>query len=88
MLTGTGGSVSFTQLTSDPVEVWATPGGRFSSGAGTYMLTLTGTNSAAIGSDKGNIAVTAVPEPEPATLALLLLSGMAAVGSLVRRRNA
>ena len=54
------------------------------------MLTLSGTNSAAIGSDKGNIAVTAVPEPEPepATLALLLLSGMAAVGSLVRRRNA
>lgn len=49
------------------------------------MLTLTGTNSAAIGSDQGNIAVTAIPEP--ATLALLL-SGMAAVGSLVRRRNA
>ena len=49
------------------------------------MLTLTGTNSAAIGSDKGNIAVTAIAEP--ATLALLL-SGMAAVGSLVRRRNA
>jgi len=84
VLTGPGGPFNMTLLNPDPVEVWATPAAGFQLAAGTYTLTLTGTNSAAIGSYAGNFAVTAVPEPQ--TLALTL-AGLGAVGFLLRRRR-
>lgn len=84
-VTGTGGSIfNLTQVNPDPIELWATPAAGFTLTAGTYTMTLTGSNSAAIGSYAGNVAVTPVPEPH--SLALLL-AGMGALGFMVRRRK-
>lgn len=81
-LTGPSGVFSFDSLLSDPVETWslATP----SLNAGTYTLSLIGLNSAGVASYGGNIAVSAVPEPE--TYAMLL-AGIGAIGFLARRRR-
>lgn len=84
VLTGPAGTFSVPKLTSDPVEVWATPAAGYTLTAGTYTLTLTGTNSASIGSYSANLAVTPVPEPE--TYAMLL-AGLGIVGLSMRRRR-
>ena len=84
VISGPGGPFNYTLLLPDPVEVWATPAAGFTLGAGAYTLTLTGTNSASIGSYGGNFAVTPVPEPQ--TLALML-AGLGAVGFVARRRK-
>lgn len=83
-LSGPSGVFSFTQLSADPVEVWASPVAGVSLAAGTYTLSLIGTNSAGIGSYAANVAVTPVPEPE--TLALFLAGG-GVLGFLARRRR-
>lgn len=82
-ITGPTGA-SFSLLLGDPVEVWALPGGGTLLSAGSYTLTLNGSNSASQGSYAGNLAVTAVPEPQ--TYAMLL-AGLGAVGFLARRRR-
>lgn len=85
VLTGPGGTtVNFASRSADPVEVWALPDAGVLLPAGAYTLTLTGTNSASIGSYAGNIAVTAVPEPQ--TLALMV-AGVLGVGWVTRRRR-
>lgn len=83
-LTGPSGVFLFNLLLGDPVELWAAPATGFSLAAGSYMLTMIGTNSAGVGSYAGNIAVTAVPEPE--TYALLL-GGLLATGFILKRRR-
>ena len=84
IVSGPAGNFGFTMVLPDPVEVWALPGSGAMLTAGNYILTLTGTNSVGIGSYAGNLAVTAVPEPE--TLALML-AGIGAVGFIARRRK-
>lgn len=84
VITGPGGSFSFSLTNPDPVEVWALPASGATLSAGTYTLTLTGTNSASIGSYAGNLAVTPVPEPQALAM---MLAGLGAVGFLVRRRR-
>jgi hypothetical protein len=83
-LSGPGGVFAFTGLLGDPVELWAVPAGGFALSAGLYTLTLTGTNSAAMGTYAGNLAVS--PVPEPATYALLA-AGLLGVGVTLRRRG-
>ena len=75
---------AFVSLLGDPVEVWATPAAGFILSAGLYTLTLTGTNSASVGSYAGTLALTPVPEPE--TYAMLF-AGLGIVGLLARRRS-
>lgn len=82
VVSGPTGSFAFAQLLPDPVEVWATPAGVVL-GAGSYTLTLTGSNSSGIGSYGGNLAVSPVPEPQ--TLALML-AGVAVLGFVGKRR--
>ena len=70
----TPGALAFASVLGDPVEVWATPSAGLAC-AGVYSLTLTGTNSASIGSYAGNLALTpgvALAVPEPETYAMLL----------------
>ena len=73
---------SFTQVLADPFETWALNNVVLSAGA--YTLTVIGTNSAAIASYGGNLAVTAVPEPEKYAL---LLAGLIAIGFIAKRRS-
>ena len=86
----TPGAFAFASLLGDPVEVWATPAAGFGLTPGVYTLTLSGTNSASIGSYAGNLAltpglpVTSMPEPE--TYAMLL-AGLGLMGFVVRRRK-
>ena len=85
----TPGALAFTSMLGDPVELWATPAVGFGLAAGVYTLTLTGTNSASMGSYAGNLAVTpGLPAlvPEPETYAMLL-AGLGIVGVLARRRR-
>jgi hypothetical protein len=88
VITGPAGSFAFNLLNPDPVELWALPAAGALLSPGTYTLTLTGSNSAAIGSYGGNIAVSvAAPVPEPETYTLLL-AGLGVLGFIARRRNA
>ena len=88
VITGPAGSFGFNLLNPDPVELWALPAAGALLSPGSYTLTLTGTNSAAMGSYGGNIAVSvAPPVPEPETYALLL-AGLGALGFVARRRKA
>ena len=86
----TPGVLSFASVLGDPVEVWATPAAGFGLTPGVYTLTLTGTNSASVGSYAGNLAVTpglpstSVPEPESVAM---LFAGLGIVGLLARRRR-
>jgi len=62
-------ALAFTSILGDPAEEWATPAVGFGLAPGVYTLTLIGTNSASMGSDAGNLALTpglpaAVPEPK------------------------
>ena len=84
VVAGPSGSFNFTLANPDPFEFWVTTSPGFSLIAGNYTLTLSGTNSASIGSYGGNIAV-AVPEPQ--TWALLC-GGLGIVGFLGLRRKA
>ena len=86
----TPGALSFASVLGDPVEVWATSTAGFGLTPGVYTLTLTGTNSASVGSYAGNLAVTpglpptSVPEPESFAM---LFAGLGIVGLLARRRR-
>ena len=84
VLTGPGGTFLFNLLLGDPVELWAVPAAGFSLGAGSYTMTMTGTNSAGIGSYAGNLAATPVPEPETY---VLFLAGLMGMGFIARRRR-
>lgn len=81
-ITGVGPAISFSQLLADPVETWGLVGTTVA--AGSYTLRIAGTNSAAIGSYAGNLAVSPVPEAE--TYAMLL-AGLLAVGMKIRPRR-
>lgn len=81
-LTGPTGPLTFAQISFDPFEIWTISTATLSPGA--YTLTLIGTNSVAVATYAGNIALAAVPEPE--TYALML-AGVAAVGFVVMRRR-
>ena len=83
-ITGPSGSFAFSMINPDPVEVWALPGAGVTLGAGSYSLTLLGSNSASMGSYGGNLAIAPVPEPQPVAL---LLAGLGAIGFLTRRRK-
>jgi len=83
-LTGPSGVFLFNLVLGDPVELWAVPAAGFSLGAGSYTMTLIGTNSAGIGSYAGNLAATTVPEPE--TYALFV-AGLLGMGFIARRRR-
>jgi hypothetical protein len=87
VLSGPSGSFNFLPQLGDPVEVLATPAAGFQLASGFYALTLTGSNSLAMGSYGGNIAVTAVPAvPEPETYALML-GGLGALAFMARRQK-
>lgn len=79
---GASTTLNFTQLLSDPVETWALAATTLP--AGSYTLSITGTNSAAAGSYGGNVAVSPVSEPE--TYAMLA-AGLMGVGFVLRRRR-
>lgn len=90
ILTGPSGPLSFSQFNSDPFEVW-----RISTGVlapGSYTLAASGTNSAAIGTYSGTIALSATvteppgQAPEPGSWALILVGLGAALG--INRRRA
>lgn len=82
-LTGPSGAFSFSQVLADPFETWALSSALLTPGA--YTLSVIGTNSAAVASYGGNLAVTAIPEPQ--TYALLL-GGLIGIGFIAwRRRN-
>ena len=82
-VTGAGGPYAFTQIATDPFETWARSSVQLA--AGTYTLTLMGSNSASIGSYAGTLGVT--PVPEAGTLAMML-AGLGMVGFMARRRQA
>ena len=82
VITGPSGPVSFSQVSFDPFEIWTISTGVLNAGA--YTLTVTGTNSASIGTYAGNIAIAAVPEPR--TYALML-AGMVGIGFMSLRRR-
>lgn len=89
-LTGPSGGFTGTAFTPDPFENWtlSTPVLL----PGSYTLTASGTNSEAVGTYVGSIALSpngSMPPntvPEPATSALLL-AGLAAVHAMGRRRR-
>ena len=83
VINGPSGSFGFSQLGADPFEFWGLAATTLA--AGNYTLTLTGMNSAAIGSYGGNVAVTAIPEPQ--SLAMML-GGIGCLAFLMRRRQA
>ena len=80
------GALAFASLLGDPVELWATPAAGFGLLPGVYTLTLTGTNSASMGSYAANLALTPASVPEPETYAMLL-AGLGIGGLLARRRT-
>ena len=57
-INGTSGPFSLALLNPDPFELWAVGAAGVVLDPGTYTMSLTGTNSAAIGSYGGNLAVT------------------------------
>lgn len=81
-LTGPTGPFSFALANPDPFEIWTVTTPLLA--AGGYTLTLVGSNSPSIGTYSGNIAVSAVPEPE--TYALML-AGLGIVGFVAARRR-
>lgn len=81
-LTGPSGVFSFTQLLADPFETWALSSVVLAPGA--WTLAVIGTNTAAVASYGGNLAVTPIPEPQ--TYALLL-GGMIGIGFIAWRRR-
>ena len=89
ILTGPSGPVSFAEALPDPFETWTISTGALSPGV--YTLAATGTNSAAIGTYVGNIAVSPAgvgpPLPEPATYALML-AALGAMHFVTRRGKA
>jgi hypothetical protein len=82
-LTGPSGLFSFAKISSDPFEAWTISTPLLS--VGNYTLTLLGTNSAAIGTYSGDIALSAAV-PEPSSYALML-AGVGVVGFVVMRRR-
>ena len=84
-LSGPSGLFTFAAISADPFEIWTISTPLLL--AGSYSLTLLGVNSAAIGTYSGDIALSAVPEPE--TYALMLAGlGAGVFLSLRRSRNA
>jgi hypothetical protein len=81
-LAGPAGSFSFAKILSDPFELWTISTGALS--AGSYSLTLTGTNSPAIATYSGNIALAPVPEPEAYAM---MLAGLGVIGFVAIRRR-
>ena len=77
------GALGFVPVLSDPFELWATPGAGFVLSPGVYTMTLTGSNSASMGSYAGNVGLT--PVPETSTTAMLL-AGVGILCLLARRR--
>lgn len=82
VLTGPSGPLSFSLINTDPFEIWTITTAVLAPGG--YTLTVGGTNSAAIGTYSGNLAVAAIPEPE--TYAMML-AGLGIVGFLTMRRR-
>lgn len=72
-------------LGNDATEFYAL--GPITLAPGAYSLVVSGVNSAAQASYSGNIAVTAIPVPEPSTSALML-AGLGAAAFITRRRRA
>ena len=81
-LTGTPMPLSFTQALGDPFELWTLSTGVLA--AGSYAITLSGTNSVSPASYGGNVSVSAVPEPE--TYALMF-AGIGVIGFVAARRS-
>jgi hypothetical protein len=83
-LSGPSGLFSFAKVNNDPFEIWTlstTP----VLNVGSYSLTLLGTNSAAIGTYTGDVALSAAV-PEPGSYALML-AGAGVVGFVAMRRR-
>ena len=85
-IVGPNTTFNFTKLNPDPFEFWVTGLPDFQLIAGDYKLQLLGTNSPAMGSYGGNIALRVLVVPEPQTLALLC-GGLGVVGFLASRRK-
>jgi hypothetical protein len=81
-LIGPSGTLSFAKINNDPFEVWSFYTSILN--PGTYTLIVQGTNSAAVGTYSGDIALAAVPEPSTYGL---MLAGAAMVGLVAIRRR-
>jgi hypothetical protein len=82
-LAGPSGLFSFANVNADPFEIWTLSTPLLS--VGSYTLTLLGTNSAAIGTYSGDVALSAAV-PEPSSYALML-AGAGVVGFVAMRRR-